>query len=206
MPKKIITISTKTGDSGQSGLANGQRLSKSQPIFAALGDFDELNSWLGVIIVKLDQLRIESPDPTAQTLKVQQNLLEQIQAWIYEASAILAQSPGFEMTVKPLQQLENQADKLQVQLGENWHQRFLYPGGTELAGWLDIVRTVARRTERSLVIWQQQADKLQLNPVTDATIVPTFNRLSDYLYILRCWVNDQAQITEKQFGQTQKAK
>lgn len=193
---------TKTGDAGMSGLANGDRLIKSDQIFMVLGDFDELNSWLGLIISKLVFISQDRSPEVAKIIQFQISLLELTQAWIYEASAILAKSPNFKIKIKPLMKLEAQANQLQLALGENWHKRFLYPGGTEMAGYLDIVRTVARRTERSLVLWLQLTNQTEINPAVPKIILPTFNRLSDYLYILRCWLNDQAQVAEKQFGKT----
>jgi len=200
MPKNFISITTKTGDAGVSSLANGARLAKSDLVFAALGDFDELNSWLGLLISKLKLSAAANISETALIINQQIRLIELTQAWIYEASAILAKSPGFKMQINPLIELEAQTNSLQLQLGENWHTRFLYPGGSELAGWLDIVRTVARRTERGLVAWMQQPEA-DVPGVVTKTVLPTFNRLSDYLYILRCWINDKSQVVEKQFGQ-----
>lgn len=48
----MIKVSTKQGDKGETGLADGSRKSKTDIVFAAIGDVDELNSWLGFIVVK----------------------------------------------------------------------------------------------------------------------------------------------------------
>lgn len=192
----MIKISTKTGDAGLSSLANGQRLVKTHQIFQLLGELDELNSWLGLLVERLGTL------PTQQR-RVQKEikLLLQLQNWLYQASALIAAAPKFKLSLRVLKKIEVAEDALQKELHPDWYQHFLYPGGSELGAWLDISRAVARRVERSFLIWQQTWEQ----PVTLEQrralpeIQKTLNRISDYLYLLRCWCNAQSQVTERQF-------
>mgnify|MGYP000465058621 CR=1 FL=1 len=52
--KELLSVSTKTGDTGKTALANGERLSKTHQRFTVIGTVDELNSWLGVVVAKIE--------------------------------------------------------------------------------------------------------------------------------------------------------
>lgn len=176
-----ISISTKTGDGGESGLANGQRLGKDQPIFEVIGTVDELNSWLGLVAAKL-----------AQSFTPHQQFLFKIQDTLFYIGAEIALAPKTKLSQTAVKQLEKKADALQQSMSKDWHTKFLLPGGTELGGYLDVARTVCRRCERLLVAFSQQQ---KVSPV----VLRYINRLSDYLYLLRCFVNQQEQYVEKKF-------
>lgn len=197
----MIKISTKTGDAGLSSLANGQRLAKTHQIFTVLGELDELNSWLGLLVERLNAF-------TVQPRRVQKEvkLLLTLQNWLYQASAVVAAAPKFRLTLRVLKKIERAEDAIQKDLSPDWHQHFLYPGGSELGAWLDIARAVSRRVERSFLSWQQTWEQPltphQLKSLPE--IQKTLNRISDYLYLLRCWCNAQAQVTEKEFRSQKK--
>lgn len=174
----MTSISTKTGDTGTSALANGQRLAKTDPIFALLGDLDELNSWLGLIITQTQLI--------ASLQTIQKNL--------YLISAMVAKSKKVVFTAQNLQELESEAKKLEKKLANNWHRNFLYPGGTKLAAYLDLSRAVCRRAER--VAWSLP---LLTRRGIKGEVFSYLNRLSDYLYLLRCWANQQAKQKEREF-------
>ena len=178
----MLSISTKTGDHGETGLANGQRLSKADLVFEVLGAQDELNSWLGLAIAKLDSQFDE-----------QKNFLLKVQDDLFYIGAELARSPKKEkLSAAALTQLEKISEQLQENMAENWATQFLYPGGTETAAILDLARTVCRRFERLLIQYQQQQS------ISQSTL-QYINRLSDYLYVLRCWVNQRENYQEKKF-------
>ncbi len=183
-----MSITTKTGDKGRTSLANGERLSKSSPLFNAIGDLDELNSWLGVLISFLD----ESESYIKQT-----DFLRDIQQMIYIISAELvkAKTKGKKVLLKDdmLTLIEKWCADLEKQLGKNTHQKFLYPGGCRAAAWADVTRSVCRRAERSMV---KLSEKDEIRPI----VMSTCNRLSDYLYLLRCFINQQESVEEKQLA------
>jgi cob(I)alamin adenosyltransferase len=181
MPK-MLSVSTKTGDKGTSGLANGQRVSKDRLIFEVLGTQDEVNSWLGVCIALLPAQFQEEKD-----------FLFQIQDTLFYIGAELAQSPKAKLTKDALNLLEKHSDSLQSKMEEGWTTKFLYPGGNQPAAFLDVARTVSRRLERLIVKYGTEAE---VSPL----ILKYVNRLSDYLFVLRCFVNSQEKYQEKTFS------
>ncbi|MBL8015598.1 MAG: cob(I)yrinic acid a,c-diamide adenosyltransferase [Candidatus Doudnabacteria bacterium] len=179
--KNKISITTKTGDRGESGLANGQRLGKDSAVFEVIGNLDEVNSWLGLVAAKL-----------GEAFAPHKQFLYQVQDTLFYIGAEIARSPKAKLQVQAVKDLEHQQALLTKELEDNWHTKFLLPGGTELGGYLDVARTVARRAERSTLAYHRQ------EPVSDI-VIQYLNRLSDYLYLLRCFVNQQEQYTEKEF-------
>jgi len=177
----MLSVTTKTGDLGESGLANGKRASKADPVFEVVGSLDELNSWIGLVVTQLD------PD-----FSIQQQFLYTVQSTLFDIGAEVAMSPKTKLGNQALEELETKADELQRTMQDHWHTKFLLPGGTESAAMIDITRTVCRRCERVLVQYSQHQ---ALSPL----IVKYLNRLSDYLYILRCHVNAKALYNEKEF-------
>lgn len=177
----MIAVSTKTGDQGKTSLADGRRLAKTDVVFAAIGDLDELNSWLGLLAVKF-----------GSEFQKYRDQLYLIQDTLFYLGAELAASPTTKLDAKMLAKLEKQSDQLQKLMAKDWHTKFLLPGGTELGAYLDIARTVCRRAERSVVAL---ADKIEIRPI----VLQYLNRLSDYLYILRCFINHALEYQEKKF-------
>lgn len=177
----MLSVSTKTGDQGMSGLASGKRIGKDQPIFDVLGTQDELNSWLGVCITQL-----------ADQFQDQREFLFTIQDTLFYIGAELAESPKAKLTHDSLELLEKHSDDLQSKMGKDWTTKFFYPGGSEVAAWLDVARTVSRRLEREVVKYAQSSE---VSPI----ILKYVNRLSDYLFVLRCFVNSRVQYHERKF-------
>jgi cob(I)alamin adenosyltransferase len=177
----MISVSTKTGDKGESGLASGERMSKDELIFEVLGTQDELNSWIGVVIANLSG---SFPDHHEYLLHIQDTL--------FYMGADIARSPKVKFKEEELSDLEKHSDELQDAMGENWTTKFLYPGGNQTAAFLDVARTVCRRLERLIVRYSKETE---VSPV----ILRYINRLSDYLFVLRCFINSQEKYDEKKF-------
>lgn len=176
-----IVITTKTGDTGQTSLANGERLIKSNPLFDVLGTLDELNSWIGLVAADLNS-----------NYKWERDVLFEVQETLFHLGAELARSPKTRLTSTNLKHLEAICATLQERLEDNWHTKFVLPGGTPLAAQLDITRTVCRRAERLVVGYAQD------NAVSPL-ILKYLNRLSDALYLFRCWANQEATHKEQLF-------
>lgn len=174
-------ISTKTGDKGKSSLASGQRLSKANVRFKVIGDIDELNAWLGVVVVHLND-----------EFSSQANFLQMLQNQLFTFGAEVAEAQKVKLDQKVLDLIEDHSEKLQKSMAEGWHSRFLLPGGVEAAAWIDVARTVCRRTERHLVLLDEQEE---IRPL----LLKVINRLSDYLYVLRCYVNHELEYQEKEY-------
>ncbi len=172
---------TKTGDTGQSSVINSPRLPKDDPLFEAIGTLDELNAHLGSAATVTDsKLRSE-------LLTIQDKLLT--------IGGLLAGSREVSLLPSDISFLESRIDFYQANTNKDWYHRFLLPGGTEPAARLDIARTVCRRAERRLTtLFKSKSDKTS-PPLMQAYL----NRLSDYLFAARCFVNSQANYTETQF-------
>jgi cob(I)alamin adenosyltransferase len=182
----MLSITTKTGDKGESGLANGQRVSKDHLVFEVVGTLDELNSWLGLVATKMDT-----------TFKDHKDYLYEIQDTLFYVGAEVAQSPKAKLSSTAVTKLERRSEALQKSMEKNWITKFLLPGGTELGAHLDIARTVCRRCERLMVAFSHQ-EKIS------STLLRYLNRMSDYLYVLRCYVNLQEKYQEKKFESEKK--
>lgn len=177
--RQVIRLYTKGGDKGVSGLADGKRLTKSDPVFGSLGTVDELNSSLGwCAVVAKEKVRVE-------ILEIQDILLK--------VGAIVAKSNKVRSEQKWITLLERRIDFYQLKTRKGWHKRFLLPGGIELAARLDLTRAICRRAERRIV----SLDQKRLGK-----ILVFMNRLSDYLFALRCWVNSKANYHERKFRPT----
>lgn len=166
-------ITTKGGDGGDSALYSGERRRKSDETFEALGALDELNSWLGVI-----KLRLPKPDSRQE--------LEQVQRVLFRICSNLATT--LDAPVRAQLDLPGPSD---LEALESWQQRlmgetelpdrFIIPGEQADAAWADVARTVCRRAERAMVrLLDQRPERLD-HCRWDLKYV---NRLSDVLYIL----------------------
>ena len=166
---KLNKIYTRTGDSGQTGLVDGSRVAKSDPRMAAIGDVDEANSAIGVVLLHVadDGLRA---------------MLARIQNELFDLGADLA-TPGddfapSEMTLRIVQEqidrLEREIDVMNESLSPL--RSFILPGGGQGSAYLHLARSVTRRAERSAVA---AAASAALNPLA----LTYLNRLSDHLFV-----------------------
>lgn len=159
-------IYTKTGDRGETSLANGQRVTKTDTRIEAYGTVDELNSWIGA-------LRCALPDggwrtETDARLAVVQNRL-------FNLGAALSEAPGEWIAESDVQRIEGWIDAMQAEVPKQ--HAFLLPAGTEAVCRCHICRTVCRRAERCMIA--AKADDPELRFI---------NRLSDYLYVLARYI------------------
>jgi cob(I)alamin adenosyltransferase len=173
----LSRIYTKTGDRGETGLGDGQRVSKDHARVEAYGQVDELNAVLGL-------LAAYCPDaPDAGFLRDVQNDLFDVGADL----CVPPPGPGEPGGVSPpedrslrvpaaqAERLERAIDRLNEGLAPL--RSFELPGGTPAAAWLHLARTVCRRAERAVVTL------MRAEPVNPHVLV-YLNRLSDYLFVL----------------------
>lgn len=171
-----MKIYTKTGDSGQTSLFGGKRVSKANLRVEAYGTVDELNSMIGVV-VSMGHGTKDLVDKTL--LKIQSDLFEIGSALatpgdrIQETSVVLA---------KRVKEFEGIIDKMTEVLPEL--HNFILPGGASIAAQLHLARSVARRAERRVIA-------LSVKEVIDTEIIVYFNRLSDLLFTMARFVNHQ---------------
>lgn len=194
--KQLISVSTKKGDKGESYLISGRRISKNSLSFETLGTLDELNSHLGLVIAKMKNLKGIKQKPANEISKNAEFLLE-VQDTLFYLGAQLAESSKESLKIFHLKKLEKEADNLQRKMSDNWITKFVLPGGTVLGAHIDIARTVCRRLERLIVALSEE--KLTTKNSVPELILQYVNRLSDYLFILRCFVNDRLSFEEHLF-------
>lgn len=167
------SVYTRGGDSGQTSLVGGSRVSKDSVRLEAYGTVDELNSWIG-LLASLPTL----PDSAYPTLNEVMNRL-------FDVGSQLATEPESSWQPAPMdpgevEKLEEAIDALDALLPR--HNRFILPTGHPDAARANIARTVARRAERRIVTLAQSVD-------VDPVILRYINRLSDYLFILSRAIN-----------------
>lgn len=174
-------IYTRLGDEGQTSLAGGQRISKDDLRIESYGIVDELNAFVGIARVTLEELREVQP-----RLESLGSILRRVQHELFNLGSILATLPGDvhpkqpRITAAEVSLLEAEIDRMNAELPAL--RSFVLPGGTRLNAELHVCRTVCRRAERVLVALGRRE---QLPP--DA--LQYLNRLSDGLFVASRWVN-----------------
>jgi cob(I)alamin adenosyltransferase len=162
MANRLTQIATRTGDDGTTGLGDGTRVAKDALRVQAMGDVDELNSTLGVLLA----------EPLPPDVR---ELLVVIQHELFNLGGELS-IPGFELlkadAVMRLDEALAQHNAALPRLAE-----FILPAGTRSAALAHVSRTVARRAERSLVAL---ASHEKVNEAPRQYL----NRLSDLLFVL----------------------
>ncbi len=162
MANRLTQIATRTGDDGTTGLGDGTRTRKDALRVQAMGDVDELNSSLGVLLCE------PLPDAVRELLVV-------IQHELFNLGGELS-IPGYELlkadAVAQLDQALAQHNATLSRLAE-----FILPAGTRSAALAHLSRTIARRAERALVALGA-AEQVRSEPRQ------YLNRLSDLLFVL----------------------
>lgn len=182
-----MRIYTGTGDTGETGLFGGQRVSKNDGRVEAYGTVDETAAALGVAASHL------SDDPELQ------NLIVDLQRELFTVGADLA---------TPLER-EQQAGKSLVPRVEAHHsaaleetidrfeatltplRQFIVPGGTQGASALHLARAVCRRAERGVVALHHAAPETM-----NAEVIRYLNRLADLLFVLARAANHRANVPD----------
>lgn len=168
----LSRIYTKSGDQGETALGDGQRVRKDHPRIAAVGDVDELNSALGVLLAE------PSVSPTELhplLLGIQNDLFDLGGDLCIPRSESEAVGAALRILPEQVTRLEQAIDEYNASL-QPLHS-FILPGGTRTAAWLHFTRAICRRAERSLVTL---ASLESINP----QVVIYLNRLSDLLFVL----------------------
>jgi cob(I)alamin adenosyltransferase len=169
---RLNKIYTKTGDSGETGLSDGSRVTKFSLRIAAIGAVDETNSAVGV--ARLDA----EGDADAMLARVQNDL--------FDLGADLSMpkegEPETPLRILPLQveRLEWEIDSMNA--GLEPLGSFVLPGGTALAAHLHMARAIARRAERAIA-------ELAQSEIINPAALHYANRLSDHLFVLARFAN-----------------
>lgn len=162
MGKRLTQIATRTGDAGTTGLGDNSRVSKNSLRVHAMGDVDELNSHIGVLLCEDMPTDIRA-------------VLVEIQHQLFNLGGELS-IPGFELLkADAVRALDDALERYNAQLPKL--EEFILPAGTRAASLAHVCRTVARRAERALVaLGNEEALK--------ETPRQYLNRLSDLMFVL----------------------
>jgi cob(I)alamin adenosyltransferase len=166
----LSRIYTKSGDAGETGLGDGQRVSKDHPRVAAYGSVDELNSVIGILVNEL------ATSPEVRLLRLVQNDLFDVGADLC-VPASPDEPAGQKVRIAPeqVEQLEKAIDRINGNLKPL--TSFVLPGGTPAAAWAHLARTICRRAEREVVALSRTE---AINP----QVMIYLNRLSDMFFVL----------------------
>ena len=164
-----MKIYTRTGDSGETALLGGKRVSKADPRVAAYGEVDELNAWLGLV-------RAGPLDARLATMT------EKIQRDLFAVGARLADPEGkvanrvekTAVTTEDVKRLEVWIDQLESDVPVL--RRFILAGGSPSGASLHVARTICRRAERTVVGLGREH--------VESEILVYLNRLSDLLFVM----------------------
>jgi len=165
-PVRLTRVYTRGGDTGETSLGDGSRVSKLDCRIGAFGTVDELNAALGAVLAG------EVPEEMRP-------VLERVQNELFDVGADLSVPWGVTDRLRVEQalvdRLEEACDHFNAELPEL--RSFVLPGGTKAAARLHVARTICRRAEREVLLGAQE---VELNPL----VLVYLNRLSDLLFIL----------------------
>ena len=175
MADRLTKIYTRSGDAGLTGLANGERVAKTDARIEACGTIDETNSSLGLIL----------SDPGLPSAV--HDSLTRIQDELFDLGAELALPGHGAISSESVLRLENELDDFNSALPPL--KDFILPGGSPSAAACHVARTTCRRAERRVWTLAETAD---VNP----ELLKYVNRLSDLLFVI-------ARVLARQEGSTE---
>lgn len=174
MGNRLSKIYTRTGDDGTTGLGDGSRVNKDSLRVDAMGDVDELNSVIGLMI-------------TEGVPYILQEQLTQIQHDLFNLGGEIC-IPGYViLQTERIEDLEEAIDTLNDDLEPL--KEFILPGGAKAAAYCHLARTVCRRAERKLI------ELHRTEKVTEISL-QYLNRLSDLLFVMCRMINKEAGVAD----------
>jgi len=170
MANRLSVIATRTGDDGTTGLGDGSRTPKDAPRIAALGDVDELNSAIGLLLTEALPAEIAAD-------------LSAIQHDLFDMGAELCIPGHVALTDEHVARLDACLARYNATLPPL--REFILPGGTRGAAQAHVARTICRRAERAVVALAR------VDPV-NPPVRQYLNRLSDLMFVLARCINQHA--------------
>ncbi len=174
MANRLSKIYTRTGDDGTTGLGDGSRVAKDSLRVDAMGDVDELNSVVGLMLTE------GVPD-------ILVDLLTQVQHDLFNLGGEICIPDYVILQQANIDNLEEAIDTLNDELTPL--KEFILPGGTKAAAFCHLARTVCRRAERKLIT-------LARDEKVTAISLKYLNRLSDLLFVLCRIINKEANVPD----------
>ena len=170
---QAMSITTKTGDDGETGLLFSRRTGKDAPRIAACGDVDELNAAIGLAKAHLQNTEFANKLTTIQQALIA--LMGEL-ATLPEDAGQYAKAPFDKLTAADTAKLDERIGELEG--GGLSFKGWALPGESVPSAHLDFARTVCRRAERSVVA------VLRTGALADSQAVVYLNRLSDLLWLM----------------------
>ena len=168
MGKRLSKIYTRTGDQGETGLGDGNRVRKTHPRVAAMGGVDELNSIVGVVVEELLAQGNTELNGIADFLRL-------LQHRIFDLGGELS-IPGYQIiNADHVDAIEQHLDDLNQHLEPL--ENFILPGGSPLIANCHMARAVCRRAERDVTLLSETDE-------VNSAAMEFLNRLSDYLFVV----------------------
>lgn len=169
MGYRLSKIYTRTGDAGETGLADGRRVPKDHPRVEAMGELDTLNSQLGLLLAELAEQQARCPG-----LDELIDVLAPCQHRLFDLGGELAMPEYQALQAQEVERLEAAIDRWNEELGPL--ENFILPGGSRLIAQAHVCRSLARNAERRC----QQLNALE--PIRGIGLAYV-NRLSDLLFV-----------------------
>lgn len=182
MGQRLSKIYTRTGDQGETGLADGRRVGKDHPRVEAMGEVDSLNSQLGLLLAELAHER--QTHPSLQELL---EVLAPCQHRLFDLGGELAMPDYQAVQEAHIEQMEQAIDRWNAELGPL--ENFILPGGSRLVAQAHICRSSARTAER-------RCQQLNAQEPLRAIVLAYLNRLSDLLFVTARLMARRQQISE----------
>lgn len=166
---RLSKIYTRTGDKGETGLADGRRVGKDHPRIEAIGELDTLNSQLGLLLAELDDAATTWP-----ALKEISEVLSPCQHRLFDLGGELAMPEYQALQQVEVQRLEAAIDSWNEEVGPL--ENFILPGGSRLIALAHVCRSFARSSER-------RCQHLNAVEPLRGEGLAYVNRLSDLLFV-----------------------
>ena len=188
---RIDRVTTRTGDHGETSLADGHRYRKHDARITLVGELDEANSFLGLLAAETE---LQRHDHLAEQLAA-------IQSRLFDAGAVVAVGASRSEPAEDWKQLAASLAEETKRLNKNLPplREFILPSGGRAASTAHVARAVVRRAERT---WWQACESDEA--LRSVPIGVYLNRLSDYLFVLarslaedeRLWLRQGANVAQ----------
>ncbi|NLC37029.1 MAG: cob(I)yrinic acid a,c-diamide adenosyltransferase [Alcaligenaceae bacterium] len=174
MATRLSIITTRGGDDGTTGLGDGSRIPKNDARIVAIGEVDELNSFVGL-------LRTEPLPADIDTL------LDRIQNQLFDLGAELCIPGHIAVKAEHIAGLDDAIAHYNAELGKL--QEFILPGGSRAAALAHVARSVCRRAERAVVAMESHDAAQNVQTASESLVRQYLNRLSDLCFVLARAIN-----------------
>jgi len=169
MGYRLSKIYTRTGDAGETGLADGRRVTKDHPRVDAMGEVDTLNSHIGLLLAELAEQQAQCPG-LGEIIEV----LAPCQHRLFDLGGELAMPDYQALQASEIERLEAAIDRWNEEVGPL--ENFILPGGSRLIAQAHVCRSLARSAERRC----QHLNAVE--PIRGVGLAYV-NRLSDLLFV-----------------------